>query len=195
MLRPMKSNFGLAEILSGFSKNSNSSKEKIYKMFYGYVMAVIVRYTSNIHDSEELVNDSFIKIFRYIESFKPPERAEELEKAFKGWMAKIASRIAIDFIKKPRIDISESEFTDLHHPLTFPEEMLKLNVTDLMNLLNHLPEIQRLIFNLYEIEGFSHQEISKMLNIKENICRVYLNRAKLKLRTLYQINMEPNGTY
>lgn len=195
MLRLMKTNSGLAEILAGFSKNSNSSKEKIYKLFYGYVMAVIVRYISNIHDSEELVNDSFIKIFRYIENFKPPEKPAELEKAFKGWIAKIASRIAIDFIKKPRIDISENEFTDLHHPVTFPEEMLKINVADLMNLLNRLPEIQRLIFNLYEIEGFSHQEISKMLNIKENISRVYLTRAKLRLRTLYQINMEPNGTY
>lgn len=195
MMSLVKKKPDLFKILKDFRSNSDFSKEFLYKQYYGYIMGVIVRYTSNIPDSEELVNDSFIKIFNHVQHFKCPADPLVLEKAFKGWIATIASRTAIDFIKKPRLFVCDDEITEMDHPLTFPEEMMRLDLQDLLNLLNKLPEIQRLIFNLYEIEGFSHLEISTMLNIKENISRVYLTRAKQRLKFLYQINMESNGTY
>ncbi len=195
LLNLVKKKPDLAGILASFCNNNTSGKELLYKHYYGYVMAVVIRYTSNTHDSEELVNDSFMKIFKYAHSFKQPEDPAQLEKAFKGWIAKISSRTAIDFINKPKLTLQELELTENEHPKTIPEEMMKLNVQDLLKLLNGLPETQRLIFNLYEIEGFSHAEIGEMLGIQENISRVYLTRAKQKLRLLYQVNMESNGTY
>src|SRR5690606_40748387 len=65
-----------------------------------------------------------------------------------------------------------------------------LEVNDILALLNKLPEIQRTIFNLYEIEGYSHDEISKKLNIPDSTCRTYLTRAKSRLRKLYQEQFE-----
>lgn len=195
LLNLVKKQPDLAGILTNFSNSNTSGKAFLYKQYYGYLMAVVLRYTSNVHDSEELVNDSFMKIFKYAGGFVQPENPKQLEKAFKGWMARIASRTAIDFINKPRLSVQELEFSEDEHPVTVPEEMMKLNVQDLMKLLGDLPEIQRLVFNLYVIEGFSHAEIGEMLNIQENISRVYLTRAKHKLRLLYHTNMELNGTY
>lgn len=195
LLKLVKSKPDLAKILGDLNNCNTSGKEFLYKQYYGYVMAVIFRYTANIHDSEELVNDTFMKIFKYAPGFKRPENASQLERAFKGWIARIASRTAIDFIKKPKLDIQEFELLEADHPRTYPEEVMKIDVEDLMRLLDGLPEMHRLIFNLYEIEGYSHAEIGEMLSIQEGISRVYLTRAKQKLRLLYQVNVESYGAY
>lgn len=190
-----KKKTSLVDLLRDWNKAGSSAKELVYKHYYGYIMAVIIRYTSNTYDSEELVNDSFIKIFKYANTFIPPKDAEQLEKAFKGWIARIASRTAIDFIKKPKLFIQDCDILNLEHTGTANEEMMHMNVQDIMKLLSELHELHRLIFNLYEIEGFSHAEIGQMLGIKENISRVYLTRAKQKLRLLYELDMKRNGTY
>ena len=60
---------------------------------------------------------------------------------------------------------------------------------EIMNLLKQLPQTQRTVFNLYEIEGFTHEEIAGLLAIPVNVCRVYLSRAKTKLKALYVKNI------
>lgn len=173
------------EILKGCVKNDNSCKEMMYKSFYGYLMGIILRYTKNTSDSEELVNDSFIKIFKHIKSYKAPKNPEELQRSFKGWIAQIASRTAIDKIRSAKVQFYVEDLGEDEHPATHVSVASDLHVSDIMNLLNHLPDTQRLVFNLYEIEGFAHDEISQMLNIPESSSRVYLTRSKNKLRTLY----------
>jgi len=173
------------EILKGCVKNNNSCKEMMYKSFYGYLMAIILRYTKNTFDSEELVNDSFIKIFKNIGQFKAPNNAESLQACFKGWIAQIASRTAIDKLRSAKSYSYVDDLPENEHPATGISVASDLHVHDILNLLRQLPEIHQLVFNLYEIEGFNHDEISKMLNIPESSSRVYLTRAKNKLRVLY----------
>lgn len=196
MLKVLKKSTGLAELIAGAADQRESAKEALYKIYYGYLMAVMMRYTRNSSDSEELVNDSFIRIFSNLLKFTPPERSADLEKAFKGWMVKISCRIAIDFLRKGKLLTADDELQDDAHPLVNPDVMPHLNAQDILKLINILPDTQRLIFNMYEIEGFSHEEISRTLNIQENISRVYLARAKQKLRLLYQKStVDSNGTY
>jgi RNA polymerase sigma factor (sigma-70 family) len=183
----------LEDVIEGCLKNDNKSKELIYKSFYGYLMGVILRYVNDRNDSEELVNDSFIKIFKRIEQFSFPKEKTELQKAFKGWIARISSRTAIDFLRVKRTHLYIDDITDEQQPLTQVNAISKLNVQDILKLLNALPETHRLIFNMYEIEGFSHDEIAKMLDIPESSSRVYLTRAKNKLRDLYSKTL--NNSY
>lgn len=196
MLKVFRKSTGLVELIAAAADQKESAKETLYKFYYGYLMAVIRRYTRNSNDSEELVNDSFIKIFQNLSKFSPPEKSADLEKAFKAWMVKVSCRIAIDFLRKGKLLTVDEELQEDAHPLVNPEIMPHLNAQDILKLINILPETQRLIFNMYEIEGFSHEEISRTLNIQENISRVYLGRAKQKLRLLYQKStVDSNGTY
>ena len=182
--------------IAGCLRNDNKSKEMVYKSFYGYLMGVTLRYVDDRSDAEELVNDSFIKVFKSISQFSAPKSGDQLLKAFKGWIARISSRTAIDFLRSKRTFLYVDDIVEEQQPLTELNAISKLNVQDIMKLLNQLPETHKLIFNMYEIEGFSHEEISKTLNIPESSSRVYLTRAKNKLRGLYndsQINSyEPN---
>lgn len=173
------------DVIKGCVKNNNKSKEMVYKSFYGYLMGVILRYTNNRAEAEELVNDTFLKIFKSIHQFVFPAESVALEKLFKAWIAKIASRTAIDFLRTKRIFLSVDDIAEESEPITQINVITELNVKDILKLLDDLPELHKLIFNLYEIEGFSHQEISKLINIPESSSRVYLVRAKQKLRELY----------
>ncbi len=180
------------DLIKGCISNDDVSKEMVYKSFYGYLMAVTLRYSSNRVEAEELVNDSFLKIFNSIRQFTFPPAATDPEKPFKAWIAKITSRTAIDFIRGKKIFLSTDDI-EIEEPITTVNVITALNVKDILSLLNQLPELHRLVFNLYEIEGFAHTEISKLLNIPESSSRVYLVRAKQSLRNLYAKTL--NSTY
>lgn len=177
--------FEFEDVLAGCLKNDSKCKEVVYKSFYGYLMGIILRYVNDRNDSEELVNDSFIKIFKNISKFTHPKDKEELQKAFKGWIARISSRTAIDFLRSKRTFLYVDDLIEEQQPLMEVNAISQLNVQDIMKLLGQLPETHKVVFNMYEIEGFSHDEISTLLNIPESSSRVYLTRAKNKLRQLY----------
>lgn len=172
-------------ILSGCQNNDKFCKELLYKQFYGYLKAIILRYTADQLDSEELVNDSFIKIFDNLQTFKKPDSNHDAEKLFKGWAGKIASRTAIDKLRSKKQLYLIDEWPEHEHPVAPVSVMAQLHVADIFKLMQQLPQIQRVVFNLYEVEGFTHDEISQLLQIAESSSRVYLTRAKNKLKMLY----------
>lgn len=165
--------------------DTERSKSFIYKKFYGYLMAVALRYIQEEMEAEDIVNESFVKVFRKLNAFSFHEDEEVLEKTFKAWIARITVNTSIDKLRaKKEIesidDVSDKEL--VHHAVMVST---KLEEQDILKLLYELPEIQRSIFNLYEIEGYSHEEIGKLLNVPESTSRTYLTRAKSKLRKLY----------
>ena len=144
-----------------------------------------MRYVKNEYDAEELTNESFMRAFSKVGTFNSGDTGERFEKSFRAWLARIAVNISIDFLRAQKQfvaldDISESEIQQQS-----VEVSGDLHVADIMKLLAQLPEIQRAIFNLYEVEGYSHEEVSVLLAIPESTSRTYLTRAKKKLRKLY----------
>jgi len=144
-----------------------------------------MRYVKNEYDAEELTNESFVRAFGKLASFNSTDTGERFERSFRAWLSRIAVNISIDFLRarKPVVPLDEVGEADLEHPQV--EVSGELHVKDILKLLAHLPDIQRTIFNLYEVEGYSHEEVASLLNIPESTSRTYLTRAKKKLRKLY----------
>lgn len=166
-------------------KNEERSKEFIYKKYYGYIIAVVSRYIKNEYDAEELVNETFIKAFKNLPKFNRVGEGTVLEKSFRGWIARIAANLSIDLLRTQKNMVAMDEIGEQDIKPVMINAADKLYAEDIMKLLERLPEIQRIIFNLYEIEGYAHEEIGKMLNIPDSTSRTYLTRAKQKLRKLY----------
>lgn len=168
-------------------KDDERAKELIYKKLYGYVAVVVGRYVKNTHDQEELINETFIKAFKAVKTFAYADAGEEkAEKLFYGWIGRIASNLSIDHLRSRKRfqasdDWAEEELNSVPVAAT-----VELEVQDILKLLEKLPEIQRIIFNLFEVEGYSHEEISQQLDIPESTSRTYLTRGKQKLRMLYK---------
>ncbi|WP_114750661.1 RNA polymerase sigma factor [Pleomorphovibrio marinus] len=151
------------------------SLERLYKHFYGYAMSVALRYSGNREEACEIVNDSFMKVFDKIDQFSP-------ENSFKGWLRRILINTSVDYYRKNlkymmALDIDKADAE------TYQSNIIEeLSREDILGILRELPEILRIIFNMYEIEGYKHDEIAAALNIPSSTSRTYLARAKEKLR-------------
>ena len=160
-------------------KKNRKFQEKLYKQFYGFAMSIGLRYSNSREEAKEIVNDSFVKVFSALDKYDP-------KLSFKAWIRRIVINTSIDHYRK---EVKHSFHLDLDDPsvqdLNF-EAIDQLCYEDVIKLLNELPEIHRIAFNLYEIEGYSHDEIAEVLNITASSSRVYLMRAKKTLRELFQ---------
>ena len=176
----------LRKIIEGCVNKDITCEQLLYKSFYGYLAGVAFRYLREREMIKELVNDAFLKIFNKIQDFHFVGDDPELTKVFKGWIGKITANMAIDKFRSHKQlihveDVPEESIIELS---VQPSDRLSFN--DIMALLQQLPPLQHIIFNMYAIEGFSHEEIAKELNMLPNTSRVYLKRAREKLITLYQ---------
>ncbi|UEG52095.1 RNA polymerase sigma factor [Mucilaginibacter daejeonensis] len=163
------------ELIQRCKTGSIKHQEQLYKQFYGYAMGVGLRYCDSRDDALEVVNDAFIKVFNTIMSYNA-------DRSFKAWLRRIIINTAID---RRRKDLKFQLHTDMDHAGHIGHNHTAihlLNAKDILKLLDGLPTVQRAIFNLYEIDGYDHEEISVMLSIPASSSRVYLSRAKEKLR-------------
>jgi RNA polymerase sigma-70 factor (ECF subfamily) len=149
--------------------------EKLYRHFYGYAMSIALRYSNSREEACEIVNDSFMKVFDKLGQYSE-------ESSFKGWFRRILINTSIDYYRKNVKYYSDMEIEKAEYKLCDPSVIDELSKEEILELLMGLPEIMRVIFNMYEIEGYSHQEISESLDIPSSTSRTYLARAKQKLR-------------
>src|ERR1700754_72188 len=174
------------EIISGCIKGGLKWQEMLYKLFYGYAMGISLRYSLNRDDALEAVNDAFIKVFNAIHNYN-------MDKPFKAWLRTIVVNTAID---RRRKDLKFQLNVDLDNAAPISSNIGtvdNLNVQDILKLMNELPAIQLTIFNLYEIDGYNHDEIANMLTIPVSSSRVYLSRAKERLRKMLRTETQNHG--
>lgn len=185
----MSTDNDLVELLSrDWRKIGDKLRERVYKHYWGYLMGVALRYVSDRDTAGMVVNDSFMKIFANLDSFECRD-PENFNKILKGWMAKITARTALNEIRKNKANALEEPLTDDHHghfPIMLQDN---LHIENVWELINNLTPNYRRVFTLYEIEGFNHDEIADLMGITASSSRVYLGRAKERLKTLYRTLM------
>lgn len=162
-------------IIQHCQKGSLKSQEQLYKRFYGYAMGVSLRYSISRDDALEVVNDAFIKVFNTIQTYNT-------ERPFKAWLRRIVINTAIDRRRKDLKYQLHTDIDDAGHIGHTATAVDTLHAQDILKMMETLPAVQRAIFNLYEIDGYNHDEIAIMLSIPASSSRVYLSRAKEKLR-------------
>lgn len=160
-------------------------EERAFRLLYNHyaplLMSMAMRYTSRSEEAEDILQESFIKIFKSIEQFKP-------EGSFEGWIKRILVNTAINhFHKQNRL---RERSSSLEEAAIFQNEdadaIDQLSAEELIDQVRQLPEGYRLVFNMYVIEGYDHQEIAKMLNISTGTSRSQLAKAKKKLKETLQ---------
>jgi RNA polymerase sigma factor (sigma-70 family) len=175
----------LEKLIEGCIKKDFRSEELLYKTYFGYLSGVAYRYTKERNESVELINDSFVRIFKKLDTFAFNGPPDEKQKAFKGWIGRITANVAIDRIRAKKAIVYLEDITNETKADMAIEAPDRLSYNDITMLIGRLPDIQQLIFNMHEIEGFSHEEIAVKLRIPASTSRVYLTRSKTKLASLY----------
>ncbi|WP_200974584.1 RNA polymerase sigma factor [Echinicola sp. 20G] len=149
--------------------------ERLYKHFYGYAMSIALRYSNSREEACEIVNDSFMKAFDRIHQYSDSS-------SFKAWFRRIVINTSIDYYRKNVKHYSVMEIEKAGAETYDPSIVDELSKDEILTVMRELPEIMRIIFNMYEIEGYSHNEIGEELDIPPSTSRTYLARAKQKLR-------------
>lgn len=168
------------ELFDQCCEGQAKAQEALYRQCYVPLMRVALRYTSNEQDAADILNRCFFKVFTKITTFQG-----KMEQ-FGFWMRKILVREAIDFVR------SQKSWNQRKMAVKAPAKSVA-SATDHMienqnflHLLQQLPPTTALVFNLFAIEGYSHKEVAKLLDISESNARWHLHSARKQLKQLLQ---------
>jgi len=169
--------------IQGCVLNDRLSQKRIYTSFYNYAMSICSIYTTSYEDSVEILNDGFLKVFKEIYRYQPAYADHVL--SFKGWLRKIMLYTAIDHFRKNQKYRFTKELDNEAAGLSTGQDPLdRISHNELVRSLQKLTPGYRIIFNLFIIENFSHEEISKQLGISIGTSKSNLARGKKQLQKI-----------
>ncbi len=147
-------------------------------------MSVCLRYTNRKEDAVEIYNDSFLKIFKEIYHFKP-SYANELN-SFKGWIRKIIIYTAIDHCRKNHKHSFTADFETsvIYLPQNQENALDRISYEEIISAIQQLSPAYRTVLNLFIIDGFTHEEIAKQLEISVGTSKSNLFKARQQLQQI-----------
>jgi RNA polymerase sigma factor (sigma-70 family) len=165
-------------IIFGCLHNEPASQRELYNRYSPKMLSVCYRFAHSREDAEDMLQEGFIKVFTQIHTFQN-------KGAFEGWIRRIIVHTCINFLKKYKkfsesVDLAYANYLSVKEE-TMPSIMQAKQVVESIRL---LPVGYRTVLNLYALEGYSHREISQMLDIEESTSRSQYTRAKSMLETI-----------
>lgn len=167
-------------------RNDRTAQNELFLKYKDILYFTSLKYCRNEVDAEDNLHDAFITIFQKINTFKN-------KGSFEGWMKRITIFKAIDKYKKNRFLHVEINDEILTKPVVLDADP-KLSIEQLLKLIQELPDQYRLVFNLYQLDGYSHKEIASLLNISEGTSKSNYHRAKMALQKKIKILQNSNTT-
>ncbi len=169
----------LHQLIAGCLGQGRKEQKMLYKTFYGFAMSICVRYAGNRYEAAEIMNQGFFKVFKNLDKY-------DLDKPFKAWVGRIMMNTSIDYY---RSNLKMAYTDDLDKAEEIADDNLpdkKLRYDDLLNMVQKLPQAYRTVFNLYAIDGYTHEEIGDMLGITSGTSKSNLFKARDKLKTMIE---------
>ncbi len=145
-------------------KQNAKVQELIYKQYAAMIFNLVYRYVKREEVAAELVNDTFMIVFRKAESF------DDNVGKFSAWIKRIAVNESLQYLRKKKV-FETLEIVDEHLEIDLNNTELKLDLEHYYQLILALPETYRVVFNLHAIEGYSHKEIADKLSMTESTSR------------------------
>lgn len=177
-MKPITESENFRSLLEGCLKADRKSQELLYKQYFGFVMGICLRYAKSKDEALEVCNDAFLKVFTKMHSY-------DFERPFNVWLKRIVVNTAIDTYRSQNKHYFHQ---DIESVFSLPQEdetpLQKMGYNELLQVVKKLPLNFQLNFNLYVIEGFSHDEISKMMGISVGTSKSNLSRAREMLRNM-----------
>lgn len=157
--------------------NDRKAQHQLFEIYADKMYIVAFRYIRNRYAAEEVIANSFLKIFRSIENFH-----FEGESKFQAWIRRIVVNEALMEIRRAKqMPVFADDFPE---PVSSSEISDSIYFDELVLLIDRLPEGYRLVFRLFVIEGYNHAEIAGLLNISEGTSKSQLHKARLQLQQM-----------
>lgn len=162
----------LEKLISECQKNQPKAQEQLYRLFEKKFFGLCLKYSSSYADAQDNFQEGFLIIFRKINQYSG-------KGSFEGWAKKILINNALQKYKGMRfMEVLNDNIPDVE--VEIDEEEISLDY--LMQIIHELPDQYRIVFSLYVLDDYSHQEISEMLSISTGTTKSNLHRARLLLK-------------
>lgn len=170
----------LFEIIEGCVKGDSKCQQIVYQKFYGKMLGACMRYSKDREEARDILQDGFLKVFTNIRSYTGTG-------SFEGWIRRVIINTALDYIRKNRkmIQYANSDYVEENAEEIKEEddsEYLNISTEEIMKAVQQLPTAYRTVFNMFVVDGFSHQEIADQLGINIGTSKSNLSKAKVHLK-------------
>jgi RNA polymerase sigma-70 factor (ECF subfamily) len=167
----------IKNIINGCLKGNRRDQELLYRRHAPKLYAVCLQYAGNDEEANDILQEGFIKIFENLARYK-------YEGSFEGWIRRIIVNTALEKYRSRHFLYRVDDIDKIPELDSEPdsEDYAGLEATDLMSIIRELPPKYRMVFNLFAIEGYTHKEISQMVNISEGTSKSNLSRARIILQ-------------
>ncbi|MDR2802162.1 MAG: sigma-70 family RNA polymerase sigma factor [Prevotellaceae bacterium] len=164
------------DLITACVKGNIIAQRQLYDNYAPKMLSVCLRYAGNREAAKDLLHDGFIRVFNKIKTYKG-------QGSFEGWMRKLFVNTALEYLRKKDALKNYEDYT-VSIPATDYSVVEKISADELMEKIAALPAGCRAVFNLYAIEGYSHQEIAGLLHISESASRSQYSRARNYLQKM-----------
>ena len=163
----------LEQLIINCKKNDAKAQSQLYKLFSGTLFSLCLKYSKNYAEAEDVLQDSFITVFKKIKQF-------ESKGSFEGWIKRVTINTALQRYRSKVVYeiVNEGQIEDV----VVEVEEDNLSMDYLLGLIQDLPDRYRLVFNLYALDGYSHKDIADMLEISTGTSKSNLARARMILK-------------
>ncbi len=165
----------LKKILKGCLQQRRSDQYRLYAMFSRQMFGICIRYAASYDEAQDMLQEGFIKVFSKLSSYSG-------KGAFEGWIRQIFVHVAIEKYRERIYHLPVEDVVDYEAYVYQNQGVSALHVRDILRFVQKLPLQYRMVFNLYALEGYSHKEIARELNISESTSRSNLARARMLLK-------------
>jgi len=176
-------------VIAACKRNDPKAQRALIRLFYGYVKSISLRYSGNDQDAEEILNDSFLKVFSNLDKY-------DENQAFKGWLRSIAVNTAIDAYRK---NARKPDYQDIEYvqAVDVSEDAISsMSADEILAMVRRLSPAYRTVFTLYVIDGYSHREIAEKLGVTEGTSKSNLQDARKRLQSMIlKANTNYNTAY
>lgn len=163
------------ELIEGAIRREERCQRALFERYSPTLMGVCLRYCRNQQEAEDALQESFIRIFDKLKLYN-------YKGSFEGWLRRLCVNVALKTYQRKRFTHEQSGLESLPEAPSDPTAYAALGEQELLALIAALPEGYRVVFNLYAIEGYSHQEIGQLLGIQEASSRSQLRKARKLLQ-------------
>lgn len=169
------------ELIEACLKENPSAQKLLYDKYSSKLYGICLRYSKNEEEAQDILQDSFIKIFTKLHTY-------QFTGSFEGWLKRIATNTSIEHYRKKIVTAEVDEI--VFNPYLSVDSDKSLEVEELLKMIQELPEGYRMIFNMYAIDGFTHSEIAQKLGISEGTSKSQLSRARAHLQKRFKDKFE-----
>lgn len=165
-----------SSLIKSYLRGDRAAMQQLYERHEQYWFRLCLRYGRNRSEAQDIMQDGLVQIFKTLKQF------DTVKGSFSAWSNRIMVTTALQHFRREKYRVSEDLDFVAEEADTSENVFDKISAKELTQIIQQLPDGYRMVFNLYEIEGYKHQEIAKMLEISVGTSKSQLSKAKKMLR-------------